>query len=150
MEKLGEIAIDNSLIVNLNAQVDQTLLAKNFVTIVDALRELQKAQALSEQKINDLSSLKDAFNQLNEKVGKIENNNSQQSKEAVPVPSSANGDSEQMSSKLTALAKRVEKNESNIMDSIKDINLLNSELRDAKNDIEELKKKLNLFGSSSA
>lgn len=149
MEKLGEIAIDNSLIVNLNAQVDQTLLAKNFVTIVDALRELQKAQALSEQKISDLSSLQDAFNQLNQKVGKIENNTFQQSKEAVAVPSSANGDSEQMSSNLAALAKRVEKNESNIMDNIKDINLLNSELRDAKNDIEELKKKLNLFGSSA-
>lgn len=34
MEKLAEIAIDNALTVNLSAQVDQSLLAKNFATIV--------------------------------------------------------------------------------------------------------------------
>lgn len=80
MEKLAEIAIDNSLTVNLNAQVDQSLLAKNFATIVDALRELQKAQSQSDQKISELSSLKNTINQLNEKVERIEKNVTGQSK----------------------------------------------------------------------
>lgn len=35
------------------------------------------------------------------------------------------------------------------MDNIKDINLLNGELNKAKDDIEELKKRLSLFGESS-
>ena len=35
------------------------------------------------------------------------------------------------------------------MDNIKDINLINSELKDAKDDIEELKKKLSMFGNNS-
>lgn len=80
MEKLAEIAIDNSLTVNLNAQVDQSLLAKNFATIVDALRELQKAQSHSDQKISELSSLKNTISQLNEKVERIEKNVTGQSK----------------------------------------------------------------------
>lgn len=80
MEKLAEIAIDNSLTVNLNAQVDQSLLAKNFATIVDALRELQKAQSQSDQKISELSSLKNTISQLNEKVERIEKNVTGQSK----------------------------------------------------------------------
>ena len=53
-----------------------------------------------------------------------------------------------MSGDLANLAKRVEKNESNIMDNIKDINLINSDMRDVKNDIEELKKLIGDRGAS--
>ena len=53
-----------------------------------------------------------------------------------------------MSGDLANLAKRVEKNESNIMDNIKDINLINSDMREVKSDIEELKKLIGDHGSS--
>lgn len=45
-------------------QVDQSLLARNFVTIVNALKELKDKQALSESKIKDLTSLVDKQNSL--------------------------------------------------------------------------------------
>ena len=35
------------------------------------------------------------------------------------------------------------------MDNIKDINLINSDIKTAKEDIEDLKRKLSLFGESS-
>jgi hypothetical protein len=44
MEKLGEVTIENSFSLNITYQVDQHLLAKNFSTIIDALKELQQAQ----------------------------------------------------------------------------------------------------------
>lgn len=44
MEKLGDVTIENSLTLAVNCQVDQHLLAKNFTTILNALKELQLAQ----------------------------------------------------------------------------------------------------------
>ena len=44
---------------------------------------------------------------------------------------------------LSALSKRVDKNENSILDNIKDINLLNKEISEAKSDIQDLKKRLN-------
>lgn len=54
-----------------------------------------------------------------------------------------------MASDLATLTKRVQKNESNILDNIKDINLINSDLKTAKDDIEDLKRKLSLLGETS-
>ena len=51
---------------------------------------------------------------------------------------------------MSDLTKRVEKNEANILDNIKDINLLNSDMREAKTDIEDLKKKLSVIGTGSS
>ena len=59
-----------------------------------------------------------------------------------------NSDNTNSASDYENLAKRVEKNESNILDNIKDINLINGDLRDAKSDIEELKKRLSLVNQS--
>lgn len=50
---------------------------------------------------------------------------------------------------LANLSKRVEKNESNIMENIKDINLINSDLKVTRDDVEDLKRRLALMGESS-
>jgi hypothetical protein len=47
MDKLAEITVENSLNLVVSYQVDQTLLARNFVTIVNALKELKEKQTLS-------------------------------------------------------------------------------------------------------
>lgn len=44
MDKLGDLVIDNSLSLTVSYQVDQHLLAKNFTTILNALKELQASQ----------------------------------------------------------------------------------------------------------
>lgn len=74
MEKLGDIVIDNSLTLTVSYQVDQHLLAKNFTTIINALKELQASQQRTDSQLKDLSSLKDRFDQLGLKVDKIEKN----------------------------------------------------------------------------
>ena len=56
MDKLGEVTIENSLNLVVTCQVDQALLAKNFSTILEALKELQHAQSQSDQKIKALLS----------------------------------------------------------------------------------------------
>ena len=158
MDKLAEVTIDNSLNVTVNCQVDQSLLAKNFITIVDALKELQKAQALSDQKIADLSSLKGMIEALGQRMDKVEKDisdnfkhstESKESKEAVGGSGSNSGDYDRLASNLDTLSKKVEKNEANILDNIKDINLINSDLKDAKIDIQDLKNRFNLIGSSA-
>ena len=59
MDKLAEITVENSLNLVVSYQVEQTLLARNFLTIVNALKELKEKQSLSESKIRDLSSFVD-------------------------------------------------------------------------------------------
>lgn len=59
MEKLGEVTIDNSLNLTLTWQVDQHLLARNFTTIINALKDLQGAQLRQESQIKDLLGLKE-------------------------------------------------------------------------------------------
>jgi hypothetical protein len=44
MEKLGEITVENSFSLTVSCQLDQNLLAKNFTTIINALKELQVSQ----------------------------------------------------------------------------------------------------------
>jgi predicted nucleic acid-binding Zn-ribbon protein len=68
--------------VVVSCQVDQHLLAKNFTTIINALKELQQAQLRNESQIKDLSSLKDKFDSLSEKVEKIEKAQALTSKES--------------------------------------------------------------------
>ena len=68
MDKLSYVTIENSLNLVVSYQVDQSLLARNFVTIVNALKDLKDAQNLSDSKIKDLSSLAEKFKQLSEKL----------------------------------------------------------------------------------
>jgi hypothetical protein len=136
MEKLGEIVIDNSLTLTVSYQVDQHLLAKNFTTIINALKELQLSQQKTDAQLNDLSSLKDKFDQLGLKLDRIEkesNNNASNQSHIQADPSSNTYD---------GLIKRVEKSENNILDNIKDINLINKDLTDVKKLIEDLKNQL--------
>lgn len=72
MEKLGEVTIDNSLTLTVSYQVDQHLLAKNFTTIVNALKDLQISQQKTESQLKELYSLKDKYDQLGLKVDKLE------------------------------------------------------------------------------
>lgn len=134
MQKLGDISIENSLNFTLNWQVDQNLLAKNFTTIINALKELQQAQRNTESQVKDLSSLKEKFDQLGLKVQKIEKNNTVATKETNQ------GKNTQMdNSNLNNLITRIDKNENNILENIKDINLMNKELGDLKKIIDDLK-----------
>ena len=70
MDKLGEVNIDNSLSLTVSCQVDQSILAKNFTTIIEALKQLQQAQSLSDQKIKDLLSLKEKVEGLSQNTDK--------------------------------------------------------------------------------
>lgn len=137
MDHLGEIAIDNSLTLTVSYQVDQHLLAKNFTTIINALKQLQLSQQKTESQLKDLSSLKEKFDQLGTKVEKIEKN-SQNSKDS----NQNHTNTDPSSSNLDNLSKRVEKSENNILDNIKDINLINKELSDVKKLIEDLKNQI--------
>lgn len=74
MDKLGDLVIDNSLTLTVSYQVDQHLLAKNFTTILNALKELQASQQKTESQLKDLSSLKEKYDQLGAKVEKMEKN----------------------------------------------------------------------------
>lgn len=114
MDKLADITIDNTLNLTVTWQVDQHLLAKNFTTILNALRELQANQAKTDAQLKDLSSMKDRLEQLAQKV---ERNG------GSVVQSSGDG-----ASISDGLLKRMDKNENNIMDSIKDINLINKDI----------------------
>ncbi len=144
MQKLGDISIENSLNFTLNWQVDQNLLAKNFTTIINALKELQQSQRNTELQIKDLSSLKDKFDQLGLKVDKIEKTNSNANKE-----SKQDKNTKVDSSNLDHLITRIDKNENNIMENIKDINLMNKELGDLKKLIEDLKNQVIHLSQSS-
>lgn len=86
---------------------------------------------------------------MNQNVDKSEKEGKTSVESIKEVSQGGNVDGDRLSGDLAMLSKRVEKNENNIMDNIKDINLINSELKDAKDDIEELKKKLSLFGNTS-
>lgn len=110
MQKLGDISIENSLNFTLNWQVDQNLLAKNFTTIINALKELQQAQRNNESQIKDLSSLKDKFDQLGLKVDKIEKNNTTTIKETTEGKNTQINNSD-----LNNLITRIDKNENNIL-----------------------------------
>jgi hypothetical protein len=44
MDKLADITVENSFNLTVSCQVDQSLLAKNFTTLVNALKELQLSQ----------------------------------------------------------------------------------------------------------
>lgn len=68
MDKLTDITIDNTLNLTVTWQVDQHLLAKNFTTILNALRELQANQMKTDAQVKDLSSMKDRLDQLAQKV----------------------------------------------------------------------------------
>jgi peptidoglycan hydrolase CwlO-like protein len=133
MEKLGEIAIDNSFNVTVTCQVDQQLLARNFTTIINALKELQDKQIKTDSQLKDLSSLKERFDQLGAKVDRFEKT----SHSTGPASNSGQGDF--AAGDLDSLSKRVDRNESNIMDNIKDINLINKDLVDVKKLIEDLR-----------
>lgn len=114
MDKLADITIDNTLNLTVTCQVDQHLLAKNFTTILNALRELQANQAKTDAQLKDIFSLKEKLEQLAQKVERTGGN---------VVPSSGEG-----ASISDDLLKRMEKNENNILDSIKDINLINKDI----------------------
>ena len=144
MQKLGDISIENSLNFTLNWQVDQNLLAKNFTTIINALKELQQSQRNTESQIKDLSSLKDKFDQLGLKVDKIEKANSNANKE-----SNQTKNTKVDTSNLDHLITRIDKNENNILENIKDINLMNKELGDLKKLIEDLKNQVIHLSQSS-
>jgi len=66
MDKLEQVTIENCVNVQVNCNVDQNLLATNFTTIVDALKELQQAQFLSDQRIKDLLSFKERVDKMGE------------------------------------------------------------------------------------
>lgn len=66
MDKLEQVTIENCVNIQVNCNVDQNLLATNFTTIVDALKELQQAQSLSDQRIKDLLSFKERVEKLGE------------------------------------------------------------------------------------
>lgn len=114
MDKLADITIDNTLNLTVTCQVDQHLLAKNFTTILNALRELQANQAKTDAQLKDLSSMKDRLEQLAQKVERTGGNVIQSSGDGTSISDS--------------LIKRMDKNENNIMDSIKDINLINKDI----------------------
>ena len=144
MQKLGDISIENSLNFTLNWQVDQNLLAKNFTTIINALKELQQSQRNTESQIKDLSSLKDKFDQLGLKVDKIEKANSNANKE-----SNQTKNTKVDTSNLDHLITRIDKNEKNILENIKEINIMNKELGDLKKLIEDLKNQVIHLSQSS-
>lgn len=144
MQKLGDISIENSLNVTINWQVDQNLLAKNFTTIVNALKELQQAQRNTESQIKDLSSLKDKFDQLGLKVDKIDKNNTPINKET-----NDSKNTHMDNTNLNNLITRIDKNQNNIMDNIKDINLMNKELGDLKKLIDDLKNQVTYLSQPS-
>jgi hypothetical protein len=139
MDKLGDIVIDNSLTLTVSYQVDQHLLATNFSTIINALKELQLSQQKTDSQLKDLSSLKEKFDQLGAKVDKIEKNSTTNNKESS---SNNNQNNAEASHGSDNLLKRVEKSENNIIDNIKDINLINKDLSDVKRLIEDLKNQL--------
>lgn len=72
MEKLGDITVENSFNLVVSCQLDQNLLARNFTTIINALKELQNNQQKTDSQIKDLSSLKDKLNSLQQRVDKNE------------------------------------------------------------------------------
>lgn len=128
------MTIDNSLNLTVTCQVDQTLLAKNFTTILNALKELQTSQQKTDAQLKELSSLKDTVNQMSLKVDKLDknihaNNNS----------NTNNTNTGLNSGHMDDLSSRVEKSEKNIMDNIKDINLINKEIEDLKKITGDLK-----------
>ena len=99
--------------------MDQNLLAKNFTTILDALKELQSAQQLSDQKIKDFQSLKERM----ERLERNSERNGGVSKEGTVSESKVeNNAGNAFTGDFADIVKRVEKNESNIMENIKDIN----------------------------
>jgi hypothetical protein len=109
-------------------------LAKNFTTIINALKELQLSQQKSESQIKDLSSLKEKTNAFQQRLEKLEKN-SGNSKESGQGGSSEVNDQ----NNNPDLTKRVEKSEGNILDNIKDINLINKELLDLKKSLNDLR-----------
>lgn len=134
MEKLGDITVENSFNLVVSCQLDQNLLARNFTTIINALKELQNNQQKTDSQIKDLSSLKDKLNSLQQRVDKNEKagSNSKDLSEA----------SRHVQSDNTDLAARVDKNEKNILDNIKDINLINKDVSDLKKVLDELRSQL--------
>ena len=80
MDKLGQVTIENCVNLKVNCEVDQSLLAKNFNTIIEALKELQKCQADSDSKLKDLAGLREKVDKLAEGTGKSENASSSESK----------------------------------------------------------------------
>lgn len=147
MDKLSDIVIDNSLTLTVSYEVDQHLLAKNFTTIINALKELQISQQKTESQQKDLSSLKEKFDTLETKVDKIEKNSLNNNKESN---NNNNTQGEISSTNYDNLVKRVEKNENNILDNIKDINLINKDLGDVKKLIEDLKNQVSHLNPSDA
>jgi hypothetical protein len=128
------VTIDNSLNLTVTCQVDQTLLAKNFTTILNALKELQASQQKTDSQLKELSSLKDTLNQLGLKVDKLDKN--------IHSNNNNNGNSSNTglnAGQMDDLSSRVDKNEKNIMDNIKDINLINKEIEDLKKITGDLK-----------
>lgn len=121
------MTIDSSLNLTVTCQVDQTLLAKNFTTILNALRELQASQQKTDAQLKDLSSLKETVGQLGSKLDKLDKNI-----QANNSNSNNNTNTGLNSGNMDDLSSRVEKSEKNIMDNIKDINLINKEIEDLK------------------
>ena len=83
MEKLSEIDIQQSLSLTLNYTLDQSLLATNLATIVEALKELQRKQdELTQQQADAANdkSLLDQLDELRRRLEKVENKDP-----AVPV-----------------------------------------------------------------
>jgi flagellar motility protein MotE (MotC chaperone) len=92
MDKLGDLVIDNSLTLTVSYQVDQHLLAKNFTTILNALKELQASQQKTESQLKDLSSLKEKYDQLGAKVEKLEKNSNNKESSSNNNQNSGQGD----------------------------------------------------------
>ena len=72
MEKLSEVKLDNCLTVAVNCQVDQTIITQNFAIVMEALRELQKAQTSAGSNSNADSSLADQLAELRKRMERIE------------------------------------------------------------------------------
>lgn len=86
MERLGEINLEQSLALTLNYSLDQSLLARNFTTIIDALKELQQKQdslAKANPASTQDSSLLDELAELRKRIEKVESREPEGKKDGV-------------------------------------------------------------------